>query len=109
MKIIKNKNIADILIGSVSAFLINIVGLLIFWFLFSFAKISLYSFVEEVIKNKLFGSVMTLSALPNILLFFLFLHLNYTQRAKGVLMYSFLMALLSLVGRFFPTIFSNFF
>lgn len=93
-----NKNSKDIFIGFLVALLTNTIGIIIFWSVFS--ENSFEHFLLKMQKLYFLGSIIALTSLPNLLLFFLFLKRNYTQRAKGVLLYSFLVALFTLVLKF---------
>ncbi len=58
----------------------------------------IFSFLFE---KKLFGKLLGLAALPNLFVFFIFLKKNQDYRAKGVILESFLVALLVLFAQLF--------
>ena len=65
--------------------------------------VSTYS-VQETIKilheGKLYGKVLGLAAIPNLLVFFIFLKKNQEIRARGVLLACFVIAFLILFSQF---------
>ena len=52
------------------------------------------------IKN-LYGQVLSIAAIPNLLVFFIFIKKRQDYKARGVLIATFLVALLILVSQFF--------
>ena len=61
------------------------------------------SFQESlvIINNKnLYGQVLSIAAIPNLLVFFIFLKKKHAYNARGVLIATFLVALLILVSQF---------
>lgn len=57
---------------------------------------SIYSFEESLkmaFRGQLFGKLLALSALPNVIVFFIFIKKNQEYRARGVLLALFLFAL----------------
>lgn len=68
----------------------------VFMFYIFVEHFSIYS-LEETIKiaktGQLFGKLITLSALPNMIVFFIFLKKKQEYRARGVLLALFLMVL----------------
>lgn len=57
--------------------------------------------VEIINKENLWGKIIGLSALPNILVFFLFLKKKQEYRARGVIIETFVLAFLILISMFF--------
>lgn len=66
--------------------------------------VSRYSF-DETIKildeQNLYGKVLGLSAIPNLIVFFVFLKKKQDYRARGVLLATICMALVILISQFF--------
>ena len=95
MEIVMKK---EILIG----FLIGIIATAFGFFMYV-EFVSTYSF-EETIKildeGNLYGKVLGLAAIPNLLVFFIFLKKKQDLRAKGVLIACFLIAFLVLISKF---------
>ena len=62
------------------------------------------SFQESlvIINNKnLYGQVLSIAAIPNLLVFFIFIKKRQDYKARGVLIATFLVALLILVSQFY--------
>jgi len=62
------------------------------------------SFQESlvIINNKnLYGQILSIAAIPNLLVFFIFIKKRQDYRARGVLIATFLVAFLILVSQFF--------
>ena len=88
----------EILIG----FLIAIVATSFGFYLYV-EYISAYSFEEtlKIIKEgDLYGKILGLAAVPNLLVFFVFLKKKQDLRAKGVLLATFLIAFIILLMKF---------
>lgn len=63
-----------------------------------------YEFKESlkiINEESLWGKVLGLAAIPNLLVFFVFLKKKQDYRAKGVLMETFVVAFLILISMFF--------
>jgi hypothetical protein len=89
----------ELLIGFVIAIIATMAG---FYLYVEYA--SDYSFTDSVrliMEQKLLGSVLVLAAIPNLFVFFIFIKKKQDLRARGVLMASFLIALLILAAQFF--------
>jgi len=56
--------------------------------------------VEFVFANKLWGKLLALASLPNLFVFFVFLKKKQDNRARGVIIESFLVAFLVLIAQF---------
>ncbi|MDO9262009.1 MAG: hypothetical protein Q7U08_08725 [Flavobacteriaceae bacterium] len=77
-------------------FLVAIIAT-VFSFYIYIEHFSIYSLEEtiQIVKTgQLFGKLLTLSALPNVIVFFIFIKKNQDYRARGVLLALFTIALL---------------
>ena len=52
-------------------------------------------------ENSLFGQVLSIAAIPNLIAFFIFIKKRQDYRARGVLIATLIVALLILVAQFF--------
>lgn len=86
-------------IGAVLGFLAPVLGFVLVY-LFSFRNLSLSEFFEFLVERRKLSSVISLSAIPNLLLFFIFIWLNYLYSARGVLASTFLLALVVIITKF---------
>ncbi len=77
-------------------FLVAIIAT-VFSFYIYIEHFSIYSLEEtiQIIKTgQLFSKLLTLAALPNVIVFFIFIKKNQDYRARGVLLALFIMALI---------------
>ena len=88
----------EISIGFVISILATACG--VFLYLHYFSK---YGFEETILmiqKGNLYAQVLSLAALPNLFVFFIFIKKKQDYRARGVLMASILTALVTFVLKF---------
>ena len=88
----------EICIGFVISILATACG--VFLYLQYFSK---YGFEETILmiqKGNLYAQVLSLAALPNLFVFFIFIKKKQDYRARGVLMASILTALVTFVLKF---------
>jgi hypothetical protein len=52
-------------------------------------------------EKKLYGQILSISAIPNLLVFFIFIKKKQDYRARGVLLATFFIAFLILISQFF--------
>ena len=76
-------------------FLVAIIATVFSFYIYieHFSIYSLEETIQIVKEGQLFGKLITLSALPNVIVFFIFIKKNQDYRARGVLLALFLMAL----------------
>lgn len=89
----------DILIGVVISLIATFGG--IFLYLEYFSKYEFTETLEMIKQGKLYGKVLSLAAIPNLFVFFVFIKKKQDSRAKGVLMTTILIALTTLILKFF--------
>lgn len=85
----------DITIGFFTGIIGNAIGVLIY--ILSFSKYDIETTLEDAYINGYLGALIGLAGFVNLLSFFLFLRIGQEERAKGVLMASFILALIILV------------
>ncbi|WP_457617141.1 hypothetical protein [Lutibacter sp.] len=86
--------VKEILIGFLVAVVATSFGCYIFIEFFS--KFGFYESIELVKEGGLYGKIVTLGAIPNFFVFFIFLKKKQIYRARGVLLETFLIALIVL-------------
>ena len=64
------------------------------------SRFGFYETIEMIHKNDVLGPVITLSALPNLFVFFIYLKKKQDYRARGVLMSTIATALLIFILKF---------
>ena len=96
MEIKLNKK--EFLVGLFSGFLANTVGaILTVVLLFHEVKISNISkIISDSISDNYIPKLISLGAIINLFVFFVFLKYNYDERARGVLVATFIMAILTI-------------
>ncbi|TCP21899.1 hypothetical protein EV195_11512 [Tenacibaculum skagerrakense] len=65
------------------------------------SRFGFYETIEMIQKNDILGPVITLAALPNLFVFFIFLKKKQDYRAKGVLIATIVTALVTFALKFF--------
>lgn len=91
-------NKKEFLVGLFSGFLANTVGaILTVVLLFQEVKISNISkIISDSISDNFITKLISLGAIINLFVFFVFLKNNYDERARGVLVATFIMAILTI-------------
>ena len=89
----------EIAIGFVISLLATACGLFIYLQYISQGTIA--ETIQQVKEGGVLGSVIALAAMPNLFVFFVFLKKKQDYRARGVLMATIAIALLTLVLKFF--------
>jgi len=91
-------NKKHILIGIFSGFLANIVGaVLTVIILFQEINISeIIRIINESISDKFITKLISLGAIINLIVFFIFLKYDFEERARGVLIATFIIAILTI-------------
>ena len=88
----------DIIFGITTGLISNIIGV-IFTVIFLFQEISIsniFRIINESIDNNFITKLISLGAIVNLIAFFIFLKFNYVERARGVLIATFFMAILTI-------------
>lgn len=88
----------ETIIGFLVAIVATICGFYLYIELFS--KVDFNETLKVLREGKLYGKVLSLAAIPNLFVFFVFLKKNQDYRAKGVLMATILTALVMLILKF---------
>lgn len=91
-----NKPIYGLLLGLI----FPIISFLLYYFYKTKGDMSLLTWFNLLIKYNLFMTILSLSVLPNIILFFLFKKLDYWYTIKGVITAIFIYTMIVLVLRF---------
>jgi hypothetical protein len=89
-----------LIIGLIAGMIVPFIALFAFYF-FKRDVHSISEYMMLIRKMEILSSVISLCALPNLLVFFLFLWKNYYYSARGVILATFLWAVVVLITRFF--------
>ncbi|QXP64155.1 hypothetical protein [Polaribacter sp. HaHaR_3_91] len=73
----------------------------IFLYLEYISKFGFYETIDLIKEGELYGKVLSLAAIPNLFVFFIFIKKKEDNKAKGVLLATILIALTTLVLKFF--------
>ena len=88
----------DVLIGIAVGLIVNILGMLLWWLIFS--KSDLETTFVYAYEEGMLGAIIGLGAILNLLAFFAFIRLRQDSRAKGVLIATFISAFIILFLKF---------
>ena len=89
----------DILIGFIISLFATAAG--VFLYLEYFSRYSFDETLKMIGEGDLYGKVLSLAAIPNLFVFFIFIKKKQDNRAKGVLIATILTALTTLIIKFF--------
>ena len=71
--------------GTVISLMVPVIGLAIFYFV-RFTEHSIAEYVDSLVSNNLIAAVISVSLVPNILLFFFFVNRNRFKEGQGVIL-----------------------
>ncbi|QTE22074.1 hypothetical protein [Polaribacter cellanae] len=89
----------DILIGILVSLFATFGG--IFLYLEYFSRYEFNETLQMIREGNLYGKVLSLAAIPNLFVFFIFIKKKQDYKAKGVLIATILIALTTLLLKFF--------
>lgn len=92
------KNKKDIIIGFILGILSTCIGVLLYIVLFS--KFGIEDTLKQALQFKFVGKLVSLGALLNLGLFFLFLNKEQDDKAKGVFIATLIIGLIFIINRF---------
>lgn len=96
---VKQSRFDSLKLGTIMGLIVPALGFLIFY-LWSFSKVSLSYFVQYAIQIEAVSKVLSLSLLPNLLVFFLYIRKNYYFTARGILLSTFIWTLAIVLVKF---------
>ena len=88
-------NKKEVLFGLLSGFLANLLGLII-TVIVLFQNIDFLKIITDSISENLITKLISLGAILNLIVFFIFLKYDYEERARGVLLATFIIAILTI-------------
>ena len=86
-------------LGLLAGLLVPVLVMAIFY-LIAFDFLSPGDFLQSLISKKKLSSVISLGVIPNLLVFFIFIRLNYLYSARGVLAATLVFALIIVITKF---------
>lgn len=93
-----NKKFDTLLTGLVPALVLPVLTMLVFWLVKS--DRGLLEFLTRFHQMKMLSKVVSLAAIPNLLLFFIFIWTNRNFSARGVIFATFLLAFIMVILKF---------
>jgi len=88
-------NKKEVLFGLLSGFLANLLGLII-TVIVLFQNIDFLKIISDSISENLITKLISLGAIVNLIVFFIYLKYDYEERARGVLLATFIIAILTI-------------
>ena len=89
----------NILIGVLVSLFATFGG--VFLYLEYFSRYEFYETIDLIKEGRLYGKVLSLAAIPNLFVFFIYIKKKQGNKAKGVLLATILIAFTTLVLKFF--------
>lgn len=89
----------DILIGFLVAIFATFGS--VFLYIEYFSKVDFNETLQLIADGNLYGKLISLAAIPNLFIFFIYIKKKQDNRAKGVLLATFLLAFTTLILKFF--------
>jgi len=88
-------NKKEVLFGLLSGFLANLLGLIIS-IIVLFQNIDFLKIISDSISENLITKLISLGAIVNLIVFFIYLKYDYEERARGVLLATLIIAILTI-------------
>jgi hypothetical protein len=85
--------------GLIAGLLVPLMALVVFYFVSSPGS-TVPEFIEIIVSRKKLSSLISLSVVPDLLVFFIFIWLNYLYSARGILAAVFILALIVVLTKF---------
>jgi hypothetical protein len=89
----------DILIGFLVAIFATFGG--VFIYIEYFSRYSFDETLQLIVEGKLYGKVLSIAAIPNLFVFFIYLKKKQDNEAKGVLLATIVTAFITLILKFY--------
>lgn len=99
MVFMRKENFDRMWVGTVLGIAVPFVSLLIYQAL-KFDSLSFVEFLRSYFRMGILSHVISLAVIPNLIVFFLFIHTDLLKSARGVLLATFLFAFTVLLLRF---------
>jgi quinol-cytochrome oxidoreductase complex cytochrome b subunit len=88
-------NKKELFCGLLSGFLANLLGMIIVGIVL-FQNFNILKIINDSISETFITKLISLGAIVNLIVFFIFLKYDYEERAKGVLLATFIIAILTI-------------
>ena len=88
-------NKKEVFLGLLSGFLANLLGVIITGIML-FQNFDIFKIINDSISENFITKLISLGAIVNLIVFFMFLKYDYEERARGVLVATFIIAILTI-------------
>ena len=88
-------NKKEVFLGLLSGFLANLLGVIINVIIL-FQNFDIFKIINDSISENFITKLISLGAIVNLIVFFMFLKYDYEERARGVLVATFIIAILTI-------------
>ena len=88
-------NKKEVFLGLLSGFLANLLGVII-TVIILFQNFDIFKIINDSISENFITKLISLGAIVNLIVFFIFLKYDYEERARGVLVATFIIAILTI-------------
>ena len=88
-------NKKEVFLGLLSGFLANLLGVIITAIIL-FQNFDIFKIINDSISEDFITKLISLGAIVNLTVFFMFLKYDYEERARGVLVATFIIAILTI-------------
>ena len=88
-------NKKEVFLGLLSGFLANLLGVIITSIML-FQNFDIFKIINDSISENFITKLISLGAIVNLIVFFMFLKYDYEERARGVLVATFIIAILTI-------------
>ena len=88
-------NKKEVFLGLLSGFLANLLGVIINVIIL-FQNFDIFKIINDSISENFITKLISLGAIVNLIVFFIFLKYDYEERARGVLVATFIIAILTI-------------
>lgn len=89
----------EVLIGFVTGLIANLAGS--YLYIYFFSEYNLEKTINVALQQDIFGNLIALGAILNLVVFFVFLKKNQFYRARGVVLATVVAALIILISKFY--------
>lgn len=96
---VKKSRFDSLQLGVIMGLVVPAVGFLVFY-MSNFSKVTFSYFVEYATQIAAISKILSLSLLPNLLVFFLYIWKNYYLTARGILMSTFIWTFTIIIVKF---------
>ena len=90
----------DVRLGLATGLIVPVITVLIFYQV-KFGHLDIGEFLSNMITKKVLSSILSLCVIPNLLVFFVFIWTNMLYLARGVLMATFVFAVVVVAVKYF--------